>query len=58
MLLQYGTINAVLDLQKESISEKKYLPKIQKAKILIIMSLPVSHTAHLENNTMKRFITP
>lgn len=58
MFLQYFAINPVLDLQEESSSEQKYLPKIQKAKILIIMSLPVSHIVHLENNTMKRFITP
>lgn len=58
MLLQHFTINPVLDLQEESSSEQKYLPKIQKAKILIIMSLPVSYTVHLKNNTMKHFITP
>lgn len=56
MLLQYFTISPVLDTQEESSSEKNYLPKTLQAKFLIVMWMPISHTAHLENNTMKCFI--
>lgn len=55
MLLQYFTISPVHDIQEESSSKKNYLPKTLHAKFLI-MWMPISHTAHLENNTMKRFI--
>jgi len=56
MLLQYFTISPVLDIHEESSSEKNYLPETLKAKFLIIMWMPIAHTAHLESNTMKHFI--
>lgn len=47
MLLQYFTISPVLDTQEEPSSEKNYLPKTLQAKFLIVMWMPISHTAHL-----------